>query len=124
MNVWIPYMVVNTSVPLTFNRVIGRFPAHPTGKNKRQLIVKFTNYSARSRLYSNRKKLKEKHPKVYVNEDLTVQRFQLFIRLLELRKYKVVDNVWSNDGRLFAWSKGQKHLIISPRDIEKLASKD
>jgi hypothetical protein len=82
--------------------------AHPTGRGNSQLIVKFTNYAARFNLYTNRRKLKQTRPGVYINEDLTPKRHSLLKKLLVLKKAKAITNAWSNDGRLFAWADGKK----------------
>ncbi len=74
--------------------------AHPVGKDSKQLIAKFTSYESRRKLYSNKKKFKNvKQRRIYVNEDLTNHRHGLLKQLIELRKRKVIDNVWTLDGR-------------------------
>jgi hypothetical protein len=83
-------------------------------------MVKFTNYDARFRVYSNRSKLKALKHKIYINEDLTKRRHNLLKRLLELKKQKVVSNAWSNDGRLFVWKNNAKILIKNSTDIDNL----
>jgi hypothetical protein len=95
--------------------------ARPVGKENKQLIVKFTNYSARYRFFSIRRKLKNKVPNVYINEDLTAHRAKLFSRLLDLRKRKIVENAWTMDGRLFLWLWGQKRLILTASDIDNIS---
>lgn len=94
--------------------------AHPAGKDKKQLIVRFTNYAAKRRMYSSRKKLKQVARNVYVNEDLTAKRYVMFQQLLKLKVAKVIENAWTNDGRLFVWHNGQKQLIKSESDINSL----
>lgn len=96
--------------------------AHPAGKNRKQLIVRFTNYSARFQLYSARKKLKGRRDSVYINEDLTSNRFNLFRKMILLKQHKRISNCWSMDGRLFLTMDGQagKKLITSDNDLSAL----
>jgi hypothetical protein len=91
--------------------------AHPAGKDNKQLIVKFTNYTARFNHYNSRRKLKEN---IYVNEDLTPRRARLLLDLIDLKKSKEIANAWTNDGRLFVWKNDRKHLIKSELDIDGL----
>jgi hypothetical protein len=94
--------------------------AHPAGKDSKQLIIKFTNFTARSNLFSNRRKFKDVNRKIYVNEDLTPYRASLFRSLLELKKSKVIANAWTNDCRLFAWKDQKKILIKTVHDVNSL----
>jgi hypothetical protein len=82
----------------------------PTNVENQLIVghVGFTNYGARMRLYSARKILKRKNLRIYINEDLTVTRHALLKKLLNLRKLKKIDSVWTNDGRLFVWRNGAK----------------
>jgi cell division septum initiation protein DivIVA len=97
--------------------------AHPAGKDRKQLIVRFTNYSARFAMYSNRRKLKDIRRNVYINEDLTAQRYELFRRLLELKKGNKINNCWSLDGRLFAFCNGSKVLVKDAAGIDALSGR-
>ena len=95
--------------------------AHPVGVKKEILIVKFTNYSARSALYEARRKLKDREPAVYINEDLTRTRYGILKSLLKLRARKLVNDVWTKDGRIFTNVNGERLLIRSCDDVEKLS---
>jgi hypothetical protein len=96
--------------------------AHPSGRDQKQLLCKFTNYTARRTVYINRKKFRkhEETKGIFVNENLTPKRYGMFKQLLGLKKQKVVDNTWSNDGRLFVWRNGSKTLLESQADIDAL----
>lgn len=98
--------------------------AHPSGKTKKQLICRFSNYSARRKLYQNRKKFRfvQDTRGIYVNEDLTSWRYYVFKQLLALKKQGVVQNAWTNDGRLFVWLNDKKVLIKTQADVDALAS--
>jgi hypothetical protein len=65
-------------------------------------------------VYINRKKFRKHETKgIFVNENLTPKHYDLFKQLLGLKKQKVVDNAWSNEGRLFVWRNGSKTLLNS-----------
>jgi hypothetical protein len=95
--------------------------AHPVGGSKNMIIVKFTNYTARSLLYDARCKLKGRMSAVYINEDLTRTRFAIFKSLLHLKK---VYAVWSRDGRIFTSVNNTRMLIKSMADVSKLDPPD
>lgn len=94
--------------------------AHPAGRDRKQLIVRFTNYAARFNVYSNRRKLRNVKPNVFINENLTAKRYQMLQKLLELKKLNVVSGAWSNDGRLFVLKDNKKVLIKTNEEINKL----
>ena len=94
--------------------------SHTTDKDNKQIIVKFTTYKARYRMYSNKKNLKGLNKDVFISEDLTKTRYEMFKQLLELRKQKLIDSAWTNDGRLFVAKNNSKILIRCTDDIDKL----
>ena len=99
--------------------------AHPVGSNKNMLIARFTNYTARSKLFDARRRLKGRQPAVYINEDLTKTRFAILKSLLRLRAQKKITNVWSKDGRIFiSCGNNDKTIIQSMADISKLHPQD
>ena len=61
----------------------------------RAIIVKFTCYATRNKIYSNKKKLKGK--KFLITESLTSRRYHL---LKEAQEKYGVKNVWTSDGRI------------------------
>ena len=67
-----------------------------TGKNckTRAIIVKFTRYVVRNKIYSNNNKLKGK--KFLISEDLTSRRYNL---LKEAQEKYGVKNIPTSDGR-------------------------
>lgn len=73
-------------------------------KNKtRQIIVEFANPQARIDLLSNRRKLREpehEYGKVYINEDLTRQRYMLLRAMQAKKKYNLLHAAWSFSGKL------------------------
>lgn len=70
-------------------------------KGKRQVIVKFTSYKTRREVYAAKTKLKNNPENVFISEDLTRQRHVIVKKLLELRKAKMIRNMWTIDGRIF-----------------------
>ena len=61
----------------------------------RAIIVKFTRYAIRNKIYSNKKKLKGK--KFLITESLTSRRYNF---LKEAQEKYGVKNVWTSDGRI------------------------
>ena len=61
----------------------------------RAIIVKFTRYATRNKIYSNKKKLKGKN--FLMTESLTSRRYHL---LKEAQEKYGVKNVWTSDGRI------------------------
>ena len=74
----------------------------------RPIIVRFTNYYSRNRLYKNRKKLRranfedliEGAHKIYINENLTALRSQLFKKVRE-KKGSQNWRIWTLDGTIY-----------------------
>ena len=61
----------------------------------RAIIVKFTRYAIRNKIYSNKKKLKGKN--FLITESLTSRRYNF---LKEAQEKYGVKNVWTSDGRI------------------------
>jgi hypothetical protein len=80
---------------------------HRVGKAKknksRDILVKFTSYRARQKLYTMRTKLKDEglgYQGVFVNEDLTRPRSELLFEARTLVKSKKLAGAWSADGNI------------------------
>ena len=74
--------------------------SHRLGKKKvngkaRPIIIKFTRYNVRNRIYRNKKKLKGKG--ISITESLTVIRMKHLNAARETHEFK---NVWTQDGRI------------------------
>ena len=74
---------------------------------RRPIIVRFTNYYSRNRLYMNRKKLRranfegfiEGADRIYINENLTALRSQLFKKVRDKKRQSKLENLdfrWHN----------------------------
>ena len=61
----------------------------------RPIIIKFSRYNLRTRIFKNKRKLKGK--RISVTESLTKTRME---KLQKGRKEQSFRNVWSNDGKI------------------------
>lgn len=97
----------------------------PGKKLHRDIIVKFTTYRARERMFTNRAKLKDSEMNgIYVNEDLTKTRSKI---LYEARKCVKAEQprlmgAWSSDGKILIKDLDSKvHRITSVDDLSTYA---
>ena len=86
--------------------------SHRLGKPKfsknakpRPMIVQFTRYNTRNRIYRNKKKLKG--TRISVTESLTAMRINM---LEKAREEHTFNNVWSQDGKIMFFDKNQTKL--------------
>ena len=95
------------------------YAAAASRSNPRAIVVKFTRYNQRQAVYRARTKLRHaKGVKVFIRESLTSKRVQLYRETLQNENVK---SVWSQDGKVFAFTKENKRVHInSSRDLEKL----
>lgn len=96
--------------------------AHRLGKPKeggRPIIVRFCQRKKKNEVMRNKKKLKGKDRKVYVNEDLTSLRAKL---MKMAKEQESVKNVATRDGSILAWmhSGGRPVVINTPDDLHKI----
>ena len=79
---------------------------HPIGKKvgtrKPQIIVKFTSYKTRAKVFANKTKLKGHPNKTFLTEDLTSKNHTVIKSLLELRKAKRINSFWTSNGKILA----------------------
>ena len=88
----------------------------PTGDKPRPIIVKFTNYEQRQKIFSVKRKLKG--TKTAITENLTRRRSAL---LQKARSTTGVTAVWSMDGRIVCLtSSGRKVNITTERLLQQL----
>lgn len=89
----------------------------------RQIIVKFTSYRARYKVFSKRRDMKT-NPKlknIYVNEDLTYRRNKLLYEARQAVKNKHIIGAWSFDGSIFIKDKQEAKMKLgSFGDLEQL----
>ena len=65
-------------------------------KGPRPILVKFATYAARERVTKARRSLQDTD--LYVNEDVTSERWKLLYKLRKLKDEKKIDKVWTHDG--------------------------
>ena len=69
----------------------------------RQIIVKFTSYRKKLEFIPKRKALRDKanmYHSVYLNEDLTHERYKLLRILIQLKAERRIYTCWTHDGTL------------------------
>ena len=93
-----------------------------TTAGPRPVIVKFSGYDPRQRVFTSRTKLSkmksDRLSRIYVNEDLTKHRAELTFKARTYRKSGSIADVWTNDGRvLIRDSAGLIHQIRSESDL-------
>lgn len=96
--------------------------AHRLGKlgdRNRPVILRFCHRKKRNTVVKNKKELKKKQKKIYINEDLTPLRSTL----LKITKEQVgVRNVTTRDGKILAWLVDMERPveITTPADLSKV----
>ena len=95
------------------------------GKGKdRNIIVKFTSYQARQKVFEARKKLRTHNEKsskaIYINEDLTQKRAKLLYQARELKKEGKIKDCWTHDGRIIVKNNVSKiETVLGGKDLER-----
>lgn len=90
-------------------------------KKVRDIIVKFTNSSARLHFLKGRKVLREQKAKVFINEDLTSSRMELAFECRELKRNElsIITKTWIYNGSVFVQDKdGNKTKVVSKSDLD------
>lgn len=78
---------------------VGKPGSHRT--RPREVIVKFTSYRARQKLYKMRTALKDSgYAGIFLNEDLTKYRSQLLYEARKIVKSENAKGAWSSDGNI------------------------
>ena len=103
---------------LNINRM-HRVGKHVPGGRPRQIIVQFTNYSSKKKVIKSGKELRTKHPKVFINEDLTRLRSQLLYQARKLKKAGKITDTWSFDGKILV--KDRQNKIKHIQKAEELS---
>ena len=98
----------------------GRGPQ--TAKKPRDIIVKFTSYNARNRLFQERKFLRETDNEelkcIFLNEDLTKRRSEILFEARKLRRAKKLKSAYSSDGKIIVREiNDTKHQINTLDDL-------
>lgn len=79
----------------------------------RDIIIKFVSYRARNKMYSCKSKLKNTGYKgVFLNEDLTKSRSQLYYQSRVLAQRKLINSTWTSDGTIIIKSHANRYYRI------------
>ena len=84
------------------------------GKTKpRGIIVKFTNYNIRDRVYQGRRTLRDQQgSSIYIQESLTKARTDLFWEIkTKLKNY--IKRIWTQDGRIKVLTCGDRRVTLT-----------
>ena len=100
--------------------------SHRVGKPRnagrpRDIIVKFSSYRTRRKLYEARTKTRDRgYRGVYINEDLTKSRSKLLLKARRMVKNKLLNSAWSSDGNILVRDlRDIKHIIRAVGDLAK-----
>lgn len=98
--------------------------SHRLGAKKgkvRGIIVKFTNYAVRDRIYQSRKKLRNLDgTPIFIQESLTKMRGDLFWEIKSKHKH-IVKHIWTQDGRIHVRTQDDRRItFVSNSDLKKL----
>jgi hypothetical protein len=84
----------------------------PAPGAKRAILVRFSSYRTRSRVFAAKTRLKGS--KIVVKEDLSPHNYQMLRRAMDKHGPR---NVWSSDGRIFVRTGEDKSVIRYSEDI-------
>lgn len=100
---------------------LGKTRNSTSSTRSRDVIVKFVSYRSRQKVYKLRTKLKDVgYRNVFINEELTKQRSELFSQARKWYKSKLVHGTWTYDGVIFVKDNAQfVHRLSSVADFEK-----
>ena len=91
----------------------------------RGIIIRFTNYDARNRVYQSRKLLRDlPGDPIFIQESLTRSRSEIFKEIKSNHKSKF-KSIWTQDGRIRVLTNGGHRLTLTKKaHIVKLQSTD
>ena len=101
------------------HRVPGGPPRFDAAVRPRAIIVKFTSYNGRIKVYSAKRELKHVvNNKIYINEALTRQRSAVAFRARQLVKQGVIKQTWTIYGKIvFRKNDDYVHSVISDEGL-------
>ena len=90
----------------------------------RAVLIKFSTYRARKRVMERRSHLKkvESTSPVFINEDLTKRRAELFWKARQLKRNNKIHDAWTHDGNIIV--KDRNNRIVSIKSSNHLAELD
>lgn len=94
---------------------IGTSNGKQPNNKPRTVLVKFNNYSARQKIFSQRSQLRknERGAEIYINEDLTKARSNLLWHARKEKRDRKINDCWTFDGNLMIKTKVNKILRIN-----------
>ena len=99
---------------------------HPIGRKvrgrKQQIIVKFSNYKIKSKVFASKTKLKGHSDRTFITEDLTTLNHGVVKSLLELRKSAKINSFWTSNGKILV-KKSQEASPISLNIMDDISVK-
>ncbi len=78
-------------------------------KANRDVLVVCANINIKNQLYNRRKFLRVSTEKIFINEDLTIQRSKLFYQARMLRKRSKLFGVWTQNGNIMVKLEESSH---------------
>jgi exosome complex exonuclease DIS3/RRP44 len=90
----------------------------------RKILIKFTTYRARRRVFAARWRLQssEATKKIYINEDMTGLRAKLLWEARKLKHGERIEDCWSSDGNILLKDAAEKiHRIKTLKDLSPFA---
>ena len=91
-----------TGVTVTKNDISACHRVGRTSNGTRPVIVRFVSRRTRTDIMRNKKVLRQKSAKIFINDDLTPLRAKL---LQYVKRLHNIDNVWTVDGKIFCTKK-------------------
>ncbi len=90
------------------------------GNTPRSIVVGFTSYRARQKLYLARTKLAHRHAgdagkNIYINEHLTPQRAHVAASARNLKKDGAIQDTWTSDGKIFVKEANGRVTVVTTR---------
>ena len=89
----------------------------------RATLIKFATYRARKRVMDKRSSLKniESATPIFINEDLTKKRAELFWKARQMKRDKKIHDVWTYDGNIIAKDRHSRIIVIKgPQHLTEL----
>ena len=83
---------------------LGTYNSNAT--NPRSIVIKFSNYTSRSLIYGERRRLRD--TKLFLNDHLTATRSRYLYIARLYKKSDLITNAWSAEGRILVRDKADK----------------
>lgn len=89
------------TMPQTAINSAWRVGGKKNSKSARQVIVKFNDENSKRAFYPKRTTLRTLNSAIFINEDLTARRAEIFAAAWKMVKDKLATNTWTIDGNIF-----------------------